>query len=370
MSNQLAKLFLRGSLMNETAKQLTRYEIEQVDKLMKEAWEDPNIQGQKMEFCLALGRTIGNEYKDVKIGEQDCYITFWKAAVMVLFHESKQCSNNKCREHFVTSKTHLEQCTKCGNRLDVKWTPKPQIAEDPVKRKKFFQSVMFNYLKQILRENKPHSYKEIHTEDGNAPDVAVTVITKYLDRSKISEYDIVIVDDNNTVIKCETGLIPLKTIQKISNVISDFEEHGVKISANWNSINIVSVFGASKNISYKIVDKVYTKFTSLDSGSDNEDSEGSYRDHYEHKALQVENKFEHFSESMQVLRSRLSDDARKLFDLIVDTPDDYKEKFGTDKLHRANMAKYLGKDIKEIDSMKDDIKMHCLALNIGIGEAI
>lgn len=353
--------------MNETAKLLTKEELNMVDNLMKQAWDDPNIQGQKMEFCMALGRTIGNEYKDIKIGEQDCQITFWKAAVMVLFHESKQCK--KCKKHYVTSKSKLETC-ECGGQLAVKWSPKPQIAEDPIKRKKFFQSVMFNYLKQILRENKPHSYKEIRTEEGNAPDVAVSVIMFHMKKTRLVDPNIIIVDDNETKIKCDTGLLSLKIVQKIAELRDDFKQYNVNINVGWDAISVLSTTDTQQNINYKMVEKVYAKFTSLDSGSDNEDSEGSYRDHCEHKAFQIEHRYEHFSESMQLLRSRLSNDARKLFDLIVDTPDDYKQQFGTDKMHKSYMAKYLGKEIKEIESMRDDIKMHCLALNIGVGEAI
>jgi len=364
MSNQLARLFLRGSLMNETAKQLSKDEMKEVDALMKEAWEDPNIQGQKMEFCMALGRTIGNEYKDLDIGKQDCQITFWKAAVMVLFHESKQCQ--KCQKHFVTTKTKLNKCTDCNNDLVVKWSPKPQIANDPIKRKKFFQSVMFNYLRQILRENKPPAIKETRTEEGLATDIATKAIMAVLTNIKNYNVELETIDIDHNIIRCETGLLPLKTVQKIIDIKHEFESHGIQINLDWNSINIVSILEIPETVSFQIVEKTYAKYTSLDSGSTNDDTESSHRDHCEHKAQSMSlPEPEHYNEDLLVLRRRLPEDTQKLFDIIIDTPQDYIERFGTDKLHRANLAEYLGKDIKEIDAMRENIKVHCLAMNIG-----
>ena len=365
MSNQLARLFLRGSLMNETAKLLTKDELREVDGLMKVAWDDPNIQGQKMEFCMALGRTIGNEYKDIDVGKQDCQITFWKAALMVLFHESKQCTNRACNKHFTTTKSKLEKCTACGHDLVIKWSPKPQIAADPIKRKKFFQSVMFNYLRQILRENKPPSIKEVRTEEGAASDIATKAIQATLSKIKNYNSDLEVVDMDHNILRCETGLLPLKTVQKLLDIKQEFEAHGVQINLDWNSINIISILEVPQTISYQIVEKVYTKYTSLDSGSTSDDTENSHRDHCEHKAMAKAEPIIAGNENLELLRQRLPNDTQKLFDIIIDTPQDYIEKFGTDKLHRANLATYLGKDIKEIDAMRENIKLHCLAMNIG-----
>lgn len=367
MSNQLARLFLRGSLMNDTAKQLSKDEMKEVNALMKDAWEDPNIQGQKMEFCMALGRTIGNEYKDLDVGKQDCQITFWKAAIMVLFHESRQCTNNSCQKHFVTTKNKIDKCTVCGYDLVLKWSPKPQIANDPIKRKKFFQSVMFNYLRQILRENKPPAIKETRTEEGLASDIAVKAIISILHSIKNYQTEVEMIDIDHNVIRCETGLLPLKILQKVVDIKHEFETHGVQIQLDWNAINVVSVLEIPSTVSFQIVEKTYAKYTSLDSGSTNDDTESSHRDHCEHKAqiIHAEPDMSNYNEDMIVLRQRLSSDAQKLFDIIIDTPLDYIERFGTDKLHRANLAEYLGKDIKEIDALRETIKVHCLALNIG-----
>jgi hypothetical protein len=369
MANQLARLFLRGSLMNETAKLVSPEDMKKVDSLMKEAWNDPELQGQKREFCMALSRTIGNEYKSIDAGMQDCQITFWKASLLVLFHESKQCVNKNCREHYTTTQSKLEKCEKCGGDLVLKWTPKPQIAEDPIKRRKFFKAVMFNYLRQIFRENKPPTMKETRIEGGLAPDVAQRIVKAILEKIREFNYEIDKVDDDHYTINCETGLIPLKLLQQINDVRTDFEQHGVQITLDWKTITIISLLEVPPTISCKITDKIYAKFTSFD-GNSGEDSEGGFRDHCEHKVLTRMSKVQQdpmeFSEALDVIRSRLPDDAQELFDVITNTPQDYTEKFGTDRFYRSHLAQYLGKEPKEIDSMKEVIKIHCLSMQLGI----
>jgi hypothetical protein len=368
--SQLARLFLRGSLMNETAKFLNSDDMRQVEALMKEAWDDPALQGQKAEFCMALGRTIGNEYKDFEAGKQDALIAFWKAALLVLFHESKQCSGADCRAHLITTKMKMDNCPKCGGELILKWSPKPQIAQDPIKRKKFFQSVLFNYLRQIFRENKPAAVKEVKTEEGLAHDVAVKVISAAIDKIKGIDCEVERVDGEHFVIRCETGLLPLKVIKQINDLKNDFDQYGIQISADWAQIGVISALEIPETISCQIISKVYAKFTSLDSGSDDE-TDSSFRDHCEHRVLTKTNtqtpidQFE-YNETVDTIRERLSDDARKLFDLIIDTPQDYIDRFGTNKLYRLHLAQYLGKEAKEIDEIRENIRVHCLVMGLGV----
>jgi len=55
---------------------------------MMRAWEDPSLSNAKHEFCLALGRTIGNKYYNKDIGMEDALITFWRTAVDILYGEN------------------------------------------------------------------------------------------------------------------------------------------------------------------------------------------------------------------------------------------------------------------------------------------
>lgn len=366
MSNQLARLYLRGSLMNETAKLLSKTELLQAEALIKEAWEDPALQSQKMEFAMALGRTIGNDYKNVEAGQQDALIAFWKAALMVLFHESKQC--RECHKHHVTTKKKVDKC-ECGGELVLKWGPKPQIASDPIKRKKFFQTIMFNYLKQILRENKPTAISETRIEEGPAPDVAMKVIVARINKIKNLTYSIELIDEGHHIVSVDTGLIPLKILRQIHELRDELEAHGVQISLDWDNINVRCALEIPPTITYKLVDKMYAKFTSLDSGTDDEHNPG-FRYHCEFRAAskaEPEGPFE-YSETIRTIRARLPDDAQKYFDLIINTPQDYIEKFGTDKIYKSYAAQYLGIKPEQIEECKRNIKTNCLAMNLGSEE--
>lgn len=365
MSNQLARLYLRGSLMNETAKLLSKSELTQVEALIKTAWEDPSLQSPKMEFSMALGRTIGNDYKDVEAGKQDAQIAFWKAALMVLFHESKQCK--KCRKHHVTTRRKIDNC-ECGGELVLKWGPKPQIASDPIKRKKFFQTIMFNYLKQILRENKPASISETRIEEGPAPDVALKVITARIDKLKNVTYSIEQMDDGHHIMSIETGLLPVKTLKQIHDLREELEPHGVQISLEWDNISVRCALEIPPTVSCKIVDKMYAKFTSLDSGTDDDKSPG-FRYHCEFRAAKPEPEdHSEYSETIRTIRARLPDDAQRYFDLIINTPQDYIEKFGTDKIYKTYAAQYLGIKPEQVEECKKNIKTNCLAANLGVEE--
>lgn len=366
MSNQLARLYLRGSLMNETAKLLSKSDLLQVEALMKEAWDDPSLQSQKMEFAMALGRTIGSDYKDVEAGKQDALITFWKAALMVLFHESRQCK--KCRKHYVTTRKKVDSC-ECGGELVLKWGPKPQIASDPIKRKKFFQTIMFNYLKQILRENKPTAITETRVEEGAAPDVALRVIAARINKVKNVTYSVEPIDDGHDVIHVETGLLPLKTVKQILDLRDELEEHGVQITLDWQTINVVCALEIPPTVAIKYTDKTYAKFTSLDSGSDDDNGQG-FRYHCEFRAAAREEKEDtgEYSETIKTIRMRLPDDAQRYFDLIINTPQDYIDRFGTDKIYKSYAAQYLGIKPEQVEECKRNIKVNCLAGGLGLEE--
>ena len=88
--NQLAKLYLRGSLCTKTMRGLTDEQKEEIDKIVQLVTKDPNLQQCRVEFCNALGRTIKNEYHDPKVGEQDFQIAASRAAIAAIYGYSKK----------------------------------------------------------------------------------------------------------------------------------------------------------------------------------------------------------------------------------------------------------------------------------------
>jgi len=117
MMAQVAKLFLRGSKLFQG---LSCDQRSMIDKWLPEVAYHPVMGRCRTEFCNALRRTIGNEYCDLKVGEEDYLIAVAKGLVLILFGEKAN----------------------------------PSVLDNPVSLKKWFQSIVFNYLKQIFRENK------------------------------------------------------------------------------------------------------------------------------------------------------------------------------------------------------------------------
>ena len=123
MSSQVAKMYLRGSLCNKVMKGLSEDERQEIEDIITQVVGDPLLQQCRQGFKNALAGTIKNEYADLDVGEADYHIAIMRAAVAA----KHGWGENK---------------------------PAPAALNDPIQRKKFFQTWAFNYLRQILRENK------------------------------------------------------------------------------------------------------------------------------------------------------------------------------------------------------------------------
>jgi len=502
MGGQLAKLYLRGNLMYTTAKELPQEDKDKVQRLMMQAWSCPLIRNGLSEFCMALARTIGNEYRDYEAGMQDAHVTFWRAGLMVLYHESRKCQrcaksytttyeipsycvrtlkywcdqprgegskgvtgkphgtckptviNTKwledndlnnyeispkdqkeidkvrkgdlfkikvCPECLIEKKVHIVHAEQeCLGDLDISWEPKPEIASevtftcnnirkhkvpnsdgdihlphtwkeqhdgDPVesscsqcekiikgdyiKRKKFFQTYLFNYLKQILKENKPPSIKEELELSSPADDVLMEMICELLtdekNRKKNKVEHSTLSEDHSHTIFCETGLIPQRMILQIAELKDEFEPMGVNVATSHNQIHITPLFNLNDRFYAKMitrlkVKKAFVKHVSLD-GPD--DDSNNFRDFCEYKAKpditvyseQIIDELDRIS----VIRSRLPENAREVLDLIVHTPDAYYKEFRTERIHKNHVMQFLGKSQREVEEAFSAIKCHLLA---------
>jgi hypothetical protein len=232
MSNQVARLFLRGKLMNKTAKNLTTEQVKEVEKHCQVVWEDPALARTKTTFCSKLAWTIGNEYQDLEAAMQEVWIVYWKTTVDILFHKPKQEMKSlieatcaKC-SHIKTIKCHpcdgtglysTGQCESCRGRGYTKTAPEMlcgcgssatldftedlfavslseaheiykritgreapardmSILENPIQRHKFYKTTLWTYLRQIVNENKPHVHKAATTIKDYAEKVALALV--------------------------------------------------------------------------------------------------------------------------------------------------------------------------------------------------
>jgi hypothetical protein len=84
---QVARLCLRGNLVNYTAKNLNQDQNLDVDTIAIRVVNDPKIASHKSEFRKQLARTIKGEYRDMAdAAETEFWIAAWRAVLTVTYH--------------------------------------------------------------------------------------------------------------------------------------------------------------------------------------------------------------------------------------------------------------------------------------------
>jgi len=493
MGGQLAKIYLRGTLMSVTAAGLTDEQKQECQDLMDRAWHNPLLQKAKAEFSKALARTIGNEYRDYDAGQQDARLAYWKAAVMVLYHESRNCE--RCGKHHITSFEPKDTCDRgliywcdqidpekqrahgeakqpiyidnawmekwllendikkanewlvdqedepaidqilnysaigeicpkchaegkihflfngaCGGELITSWSPKPEIAHEAefhcppcnhrwidhqdnntcekcgstennlyfVKMKKFFQTVLFNYLKQILRENKPPSIKETREIIRPADVTFLNLIRQILDggmpSTAMADYEISSKEHTHTI-DIETNCLPQQTILELNQAVEEFKPLGVTAEITKAKIHITPLFNLNdekyvKMLSSKTTKKAFIRFVSLDGQSTKkDDDESNFREFCEfksgtYKKTLLDGQLVDEMDTISVIKRRLPNGAKAVLDLIVHTPLEYVKRFDTSRVYKAHVAQFLNKPLEEIETYWESIEDECR--NVGL----
>lgn len=336
MSGQLAKLFIRGSLVNVTARNLTEEQQEAVAELMNKVWEDRTLDTAKHKFCNVLGSTIGNEYKNKEFAMNEIWITIWRTAVDVLYHH-----------------------------------PKPNVVEDENARRKWFKQCIYMYMKQILNENKIPSYKQEKTVDGKAHCAAAEIIQFYLDNAlkKTIEYSIDD-EDNNIKFILDVSTIPADTMEKIWKLKDEIRNYGAMILITDDNITIIPEEEV-ENFKKKISEKARVSYYSL-SGFNTEEEKNNFQQHCEYKALkksEVELDSMLVQDSVEMLLVRLPEPAKQVCEILVNTPKDFLDKYYPKRKKpvrpkETHIAKYLGISKKEVSEAMDLIKKQAIALDI------
>lgn len=337
--SQLAKLFLRGSLMNKTAANLTEDQKAKVEETLEEVWNDPNLQGHKYAFCEALRNTIRTEYMDHECGEQEARIAMWRACVSILFHDQKMKPNDRER-----------------------------IISDPKQRAKYLKTWVMNYMKQILRENKRPAIKKLPEAAGCSCHVAAQVIESFIEFKGELHEEIEEIEDGGFIISgIDQRSWPLSLSLDIKKLAELYGEFGVKILSKNDKIEILPTKKEQPQIVGRLIKTVRVKGVSLNHKTPNDDDENSLRYTLEWKMFQNSNqKPDHYdideSEVLDTIRSRLPDSAVPVFDVIVNSPQEFVTEYG-DKPRKSQIAKFLGRSVKEVNEAYAMIRNHYRALD-------
>lgn len=332
--SQLAKLFLRGSIKNKI-KELSQSEREEIDCIIDDVSKDPSIQPAKIEFCNALRRTISNEYQDTNVAMSEFYIALMKAAIAAKFgYGSKE--------------------------------PNDHILQDPIQKRKWFKNWIFEFLRQILRENKIPSIKNRYKINLPAEQAAINDIIniisespKYCDQKSkktLTEEikNIKITHNKNQYnIYLNHWLLPLNIVDRLQEITQKYLKHNVSISSHLDKIT-VGVQGMTATMT---VEQVQTKpIKHIDIHEKPHDKLSKFNNgQYDF----IE------SDTIRAVRKWLPDDAETILMIIVNPPDDYYELYGT-KACKSYISKYMDKKPSEVQRLINIIKWHCLANGVGI----
>lgn len=209
---QMPGLYLRGSLKRtmRDVDPATKIEVEEIINMVS---NDPQLQACKIQFKNALRYTIGGDYKsDPTSAEQEFTIAVWRAAV----------------------------AAKCG------WGKHPasqQTIVDKIQRKKFFQTWVFNYLRQILLENRPAIQKVEVFENVSTYENAKSEVIQSLDGHQriVKEYSA-----GECEIVVNTDLLSTTVISKVNSLKELYSGKNIDIISSPEKILIISIFEIAK----------------------------------------------------------------------------------------------------------------------------
>lgn len=347
MASQLARLYLRGSLCNETIRTLTSEQKEEIEQIINSVVKDPLLQQCRHEFRNALRRTIKNEYHDLEAGEQDYRIAIMRAAV----------------------------AAKHG------WPghePAQEALTDPIQRKKWFQTWAFNYLRQILRENKIPSITITRKVNLSADYAALNTIHETINEIIQNEKDVnhrrflratwkqVAIEDTDHgfVIKFDHWAFPIQIISAIERLDSMYLTHGVSIQQTVEGIEIRRTKTEIPKIEIKQKENNNIQQISFD---------GEQEESARHDQLETQMVKKDYSNTVdeediiRKLKKSIPTAAQEVLDIYMEEtrPEAFIEKYGNSTPKAVHVAEFLKRSPKEIKQLLKVIKIHCIALGIG-----
>lgn len=311
---QMPQLYLRGSLCNVTMANLTIDQQSQLSKIVDEIINDPQLQPARYQFKNALRYTIKGDYEIPEAADQEYQIAIWKAAVAAKFGWG----------------TH---------------EPSEEAINDPTQRKKFFQTWVFNYLRQIINENKRLTRKTTKIVEVSIIEACKIDIVELLkDQCKIvKDYS------RELEIFCDMFMLPSKMIDNLSSIKSKYFTKGIQFIINDDNIII-------KNIGETGVEMVEINTTMpINTISTSSKSKDEDKNSIPELAAVNTNEFDD-PETITNFIDNLSDDAKLVISVIVNTPEDYIKKYG-DKPVKKYIAEYLNFNQKQVKEVWSELRM-------------
>jgi len=431
---QLPALYLRGSIATQTMTNLSEEQRKTIEGIVKEVADDPSLAADKFEFMKQLGATISGDYRsDQNAAYQEFIIAIWRATAHLLYHKDYTYKCNLCESsEYKTSAGKIRQfdrqykiCPNCkkseidGNVVDIdkddegyfisgdsidlgpyrskkaaerklespiesiggdtKVEDPYSILDDSIQRRKWYSVWIWNYFRQILKENIIKTQTTKVEVCGPADIIAFYSILNELKSNKCKYY----YDESKAVSGGELDIYlslmqtPLAFDSFMVGITKEYKNYNIDIS--WIDFSQISVTSTSKQISMidaKVDCEDPVIVLSMNSpykrsGSGQEDS--NWSDAVEFNSQKEYNHTgsvdEYISnEALDTIRSNLdSGTTKKIFDILSqkgNTWIEFSSSWGSQTARKIHIAKFLGISAKEVESHKSEIKSKCLSLGI------
>lgn len=350
---QIAKLCgVRGSIANNTAKNLDSEQTKKLCDLMNQVWADPEIQSAKYQLCTILASTIKNEYKDMSVALEEAWIAVWLGAVDTLFHRPKKQIAKELYQKYGIPKSNLliKNLKECIAKYKEVTGKEPELPNEiEVNRKsriKFFKTYIYNRMMQILRENKLNKTTIKTQKIGKPKDIALQEIENIIKNDKIN-YTI----DNNTII-IDMYFMSDKAINRINKIRKKFKEF-LEIVIKNDKMTIKSNY--DYEIAIELPKSIVVQDNSIDANKDDDkENTNSLRNELRIPKNRSDNL--QIKESIEHLKKRLCfyPKALKMLEIII-IEGEY---------NKNNVAATLGTTSEETDDLHKIIKSQCRSIGL------
>lgn len=425
---QMSQLLLRGSLANVTMANLTDEQQKHIEATINKISSHPKMANHKARFMKELGSTIGADYKDDRAAaEEEFQIAIWRGAVDLIYHNKYKFSCRSChksayvgkngrrkdfdRQYPICPACHSVEVVKPGDTvftvgqfvdhhlyqsayadftseqvapqcktpisyqvINTRFDNPDIILNDDEQLVKFFSEYLWNYFRQMLKENsrfEHHKKPQLITGPGH--EIILQEILSLCSKMKIEHYygnDIIIKNEYSIII---SGLkTPPEFTVEFLDILCKARNNNISITINDNSIIIKKQDDAPFLEAY-VSKPEHVLMLNGQSNSDEEDegqsftiSQISYRTigaeqmcQEDHTAL-IDNE-----DVLSAIRHSLPDgECQRVFDIWSGRGDSFIEftkQFGDKRACINHIARHMGITTRAVNQHKETIRINMLA---------
>lgn len=424
---QMSQLLLRGSLANVTMANLSEEQQKHIEATIERISSHPKMANHRARFMKELGSTIGADYRDDRAAaEEEFQIAIWRGAVDLIYHNKYRFSCRSCKQSSYIGKNGRRKefdrqypvCPSCNcieviktgdttfsvgqfidhnfyqseyadfgdNRtapecktpisyqvLNTRFENPDVILNDDEQLVKFFSEYLWNYFRQMLKENSRFEHhKTPKLINGPGYEIILEEILSLCSKMKIEHHY-----DNNNAYKSEYSIsiaglrTPPEFTVEFLDILSKARNNSIPIIVNDNSIVI------EKNEDAPFLEAYITKpehvlmLNGQNSDDDDESqsftiSQVSYKtigaeqmQQENHTAL-IDNE-----DVLSAIRHSLPDgECQKVFDIWSGRGDSFIEftkEFGDKRACINHIARHMGITTRAVNQHKETIRINMLA---------